>query len=92
MASAGETGWRRARGEPPLVDVFRTVRVGGGGSRLRRALAFVGPGYLVAVGYMDPGNWATSIAGGAQFGYAAGAAGEDENAQPPSLHELVFLA
>ena len=36
----------------------------------RRALAFVGPGYLVSVGYMDPGNWATSIAGGAQFGYA----------------------
>ncbi len=36
----------------------------------RRAMAFVGPGYLVSVGYMDPGNWATSIAGGAQFGYA----------------------
>ncbi len=35
----------------------------------RRAMAFVGPGYLVSVGYMDPGNWATSIAGGAQFGY-----------------------
>ena len=40
------------------------------GSAFRRALAFIGPGYLVAVGYMDPGNWATSIAGGAQFGYA----------------------
>src|SRR4029079_11126525 len=38
-------------------------------SMWRRAFAFVGPGYLVAVGYMDPGNWATSIAGGAQFGY-----------------------
>ena len=35
----------------------------------RRALAFVGPGYMVSVGYMDPGNWATDIAGGAQFGY-----------------------
>ncbi len=39
------------------------------GGLFRRALAFVGPGYLVSVGYMDPGNWATSIAGGAQFGY-----------------------
>ena len=65
-----ETGWRRSRGEPPLVDVFRTVRVTGQGSLFRRAMAFVGPGFLVAVGYMDPGNWATSIAGGAQFGYA----------------------
>src|SRR5881394_2237485 len=36
----------------------------------RRWLAFVGPGYLVAVGYMDPGNWATSLAGGSQFGYS----------------------
>ena len=40
-----------------------------GSGTFRRALAFIGPGYLVAVGYMDPGNWATSIAGGAQFGY-----------------------
>ena len=69
--SAGaDSGWRRARGEPPLVDVFRSINVAGKGSRFRRAMAFVGPGYLVAVGYMDPGNWATSIAGGAQFGYA----------------------
>jgi manganese transport protein len=68
--TAREEGWRRAAGEPSLVDVFRTIHVAGSGSPLRRALAFVGPGYLVAVGYMDPGNWATSIAGGAQFGYA----------------------
>jgi len=65
-----ESGWRRSRGEPPLVDVFRTIRVAENGSLFRRAMAFVGPGFLVAVGYMDPGNWATSIAGGAQFGYA----------------------
>ena len=65
-----DSGWRRSRGEPPLVDVFRTVRVTDRGSLFRRAMAFVGPGFLVAVGYMDPGNWATSIAGGAQFGYA----------------------
>ena len=64
------SGWRRPPGEPPLADVFRTVRVGSSGSTWRRAMTFIGPGYLVAVGYMDPGNWATSIAGGAQFGYA----------------------
>jgi manganese transport protein len=63
-------GWRQRRGEPSLMDVFRTIPVRNTGSWFRRALAFVGPGYLVSVGYMDPGNWATSIAGGAQFGYA----------------------
>ncbi len=62
-------GWRRERGEPSLIDVFRTVKINPSSSMFRRALAFVGPGYLVSVGYMDPGNWATSIAGGAQFGY-----------------------
>ncbi|CAN5142667.1 Nramp family divalent metal transporter [soil metagenome] len=62
-------GWLRDRGEPSLVDVFRTIRIDASSSTFRRAMAFVGPGYLVAVGYMDPGNWATSIAGGAQFGY-----------------------
>ncbi len=62
-------GWRQHRGEPSLIDVFRTVPVRASGPWFRRALAFVGPGYLVSVGYMDPGNWATSIAGGAQFGY-----------------------
>lgn len=64
-----KTGWLHRRNEPSLADVFRSVPVRSGGSWFRRALAFVGPGYLVSVGYMDPGNWATSIAGGAQFGY-----------------------
>ena len=41
-----------------------------GASWLRKLLAFAGPGYLVAVGYMDPGNWATDIGGGSKFGYA----------------------
>ncbi|MCA0432343.1 MAG: Nramp family divalent metal transporter [Proteobacteria bacterium] len=63
------SGWSRARGEPSLVESFRSVRVTSGGSLFRRFMAFVGPGYLVSVGYMDPGNWATSIAGGASFGY-----------------------
>jgi len=63
-------GWRQDRGEASLSDVHRTIKVGKGGtSALRRGLAFIGPGYLVAVGYMDPGNWATSIAGGSKFGY-----------------------
>nr|WP_206530330.1 Nramp family divalent metal transporter [Nordella sp. HKS 07] len=62
-------GWRRDRGEASLSDVHRSIPVRADASMWRRAMAFVGPGYLVSVGYMDPGNWATSIAGGAQFGY-----------------------
>ncbi len=65
----GETGWRKARCEPSLLDVFRTIAVAPGATPWRKFLAFFGPGYLVAVGYMDPGTWATSLAGGAQFGY-----------------------
>jgi manganese transport protein len=61
--------WLRSRGEPSLTDVFRTVAVTPTSSGWRKFLAFFGPGYLVAVGYMDPGNWATSLAGGAQYGY-----------------------
>lgn len=63
------SGWRRARGEAALNDVHRTVPVARSGPPWRRLIAFLGPGYMVAVGYMDPGNWATSIAGGAEFGY-----------------------
>jgi manganese transport protein len=61
-------GWRRARVAPSLQDVYRSVPVGSGGF-FRKLLAFAGPGYLVAVGYMDPGNWATDLAGGSRFGY-----------------------
>jgi manganese transport protein len=50
--------------------VFRSIAVADGAKGIRRFMAFTGPGYLVAVGYMDPGNWATSLAGGAKFGYA----------------------
>lgn len=64
------TGWSRSGGEASLSDVHRSVPVKGQSSVWRRAAAFVGPGYLVAVGYMDPGNWATSLAGGSKFGYA----------------------
>jgi manganese transport protein len=65
-----DPGWRGARGEPSLSDMFATVRTPREGSFWRKLLAFLGPGYLVAVGYMDPGNWATSLAGGSKFGYS----------------------
>src|ERR1700730_6994660 len=65
-----DRGWRAARGEPSLAGMFGTVRTAKRGSFWRKLLAFLGPGYLVAVGYMDPGNWATSLAGGSKFGYA----------------------
>jgi manganese transport protein len=54
---------------PSLPEVHGTVRVPQGGGWVRRLMAFIGPGYLVSVGYMDPGNWATDLAGGSQFGY-----------------------
>src|SRR5215831_7152155 len=63
-------GWRGSRGEPSLSDMFASVRTVKAGSFWRKLLAFLGPGYLVAVGYMDPGNWATSLAGGSKFGYS----------------------
>jgi manganese transport protein len=65
---SGAAGWRRARGEPSLREVWGSVPVTGTG--WRRLIAFLGPGYLVSVGYMDPGNWATALAGGSKFGYA----------------------
>jgi manganese transport protein len=61
--------WKQDRDTPSLSEVFRSIAVPQGRSPFRRFLAFIGPGYLVAVGYMDPGNWATSLAGGAKFGY-----------------------
>ena len=67
-SAPAEAGWRRARVAPSLAEVYRTVPVSGAGW-WRKVMAFAGPGYLVAVGYMDPGNWATDLAGGAQFGY-----------------------
>jgi manganese transport protein len=62
--------WLRQAVVGPLADVNRSVAVSASQSSVRRFLSFLGPGYLVAVGYMDPGNWATSLAGGAKFGMA----------------------
>ncbi|HUE53949.1 MAG TPA: Nramp family divalent metal transporter, partial [Terriglobales bacterium] len=59
----------RAAGLPSLPEAHRTVAFNSGASWLRKILAFAGPGYLVAVGYMDPGNWATDIQGGSKFAY-----------------------
>lgn len=66
----GLTGWRQARSRPSLQEVFGSIATRPSGSFWRKLTAFLGPGYLVAVGYMDPGNWATSLAGGSKFGYA----------------------
>ncbi|MFM0049799.1 Nramp family divalent metal transporter [Caballeronia grimmiae] len=54
---------------PSLPEVYASVKVPVGGGWLRRFLAFAGPGYMISVGYMDPGNWATDLAGGSRFGY-----------------------
>jgi manganese transport protein len=56
-------------GLPSLPEIYRTVPILRGISFWRKLFAFAGPGYLVAVGYMDPGNWATDLGGGSQFGY-----------------------
>jgi manganese transport protein len=65
-----EQGWNRPRGTPSLSEVFGSIATRPSGSFWRKLVTFLGPGYLVAVGYMDPGNWATSLAGGSKFGYA----------------------
>jgi manganese transport protein len=62
-------GWRASADVPSLPEAFRSVPVYSGASVWRKLLAFAGPGYLVAVGYMDPGNWATDLGGGSKFGY-----------------------
>jgi manganese transport protein len=70
MTQTDISGWRNARADKSLAEVHGTISVSAGSGQFRKALAFAGPGYLVSVGYMDPGNWATSLAGGSKFGYA----------------------
>src|SRR6266516_3170326 len=62
--------WRKPAGQVSLAEVHRSIVVPVTASFWRKLLAFSGPGFLVAVGYMDPGNWATDLAGGAKFGYS----------------------
>src|ERR1043166_6338581 len=61
--------WRKDSAMASLPEVHRSIPVPQNLSFWRKLLAFSGPGYLVAVGYMDPGNWATDLAGGSRFGY-----------------------
>ena len=75
LSGDAAAGWRTARERPSLPEAFRSVQIPhdvprGWAGFFRKLLAFSGPGYLVAVGYMDPGNWATDIAGGSKFNYA----------------------
>ena len=62
-------GWRRQSPQPSLPEANASLSVPKSAGFWRKMLAFSGPGYLIAVGYMDPGNWATDLAGGARFGY-----------------------
>src|SRR5215212_5653007 len=63
------SGWRLPSSNLSLPEVHGSVAIPHGAGFWRKMMAFAGPGYLVAVGYMDPGNWATDLAGGARFGY-----------------------
>ncbi|MGY5809578.1 Nramp family divalent metal transporter [Rhizobium sp. LEGMi198b] len=71
--AASPQAWKFARPDEEarlsLPEVNATIHVPHAGTWVRRLIAFLGPGYMVSVGYMDPGNWATDLAGGAQFGY-----------------------
>ena len=70
IAVKPHVAWRRTAGEVSLPEVHRSIAVPTTASFWRKLAAFSGPGFLVAVGYMDPGNWATDLAGGARFGYS----------------------
>jgi manganese transport protein len=70
VPTSSERGWLREGGNVSLPEVHGSVVVPHHAGFWRKLLAFAGPGYLVAVGYMDPGNWATDLAGGARYGYA----------------------
>src|SRR5229473_3172506 len=69
IPSAPARGWRLPANSRSLPEVHGSIAVPAGAGFWRKMFAFAGPGYLVAVGYMDPGNWATDLAGGARYGY-----------------------
>src|SRR5580658_2876484 len=67
--SAAAPAWRLTSSTLSLPEIHGSVAVPANAGFWRKLFAFAGPGYLVAVGYMDPGNWATDLAGGARYGY-----------------------
>ena len=70
QAPQATSGWRLPSSDVSLPEVHGSIAIPHGAGFWKKMMAFAGPGYLVAVGYMDPGNWATDLAGGARFGYA----------------------
>src|SRR5712675_1425608 len=70
MKYVASKGWRLAAPTVSIPEIYASVPVTHGAGFWSKMLAFAGPGYLVAVGYMDPGNWATDLQGGARYGYA----------------------
>src|SRR3954468_10002844 len=67
--SVAAKGWRAASPSVSLPEIYASIPIPHGAGFWKKMFAFAGPGYLVAVGYMDPGNWATDLAGGARYGY-----------------------
>jgi manganese transport protein len=67
--TVSSAGWQRVSRTASYAEAHQTIKVGANLTSWRKLLAYAGPGFLIAVGYMDPGNWATDLAGGAQFGY-----------------------
>src|SRR5205809_7667411 len=67
--SVARKGWRADSPSVSLPEVYASIPIPPGAGFWKKMFAFAGPGYLVAVGYMDPGNWATDLAGGARYGY-----------------------
>src|SRR6476661_6699445 len=68
-APTSQTTLKPTQLSPSLPESYRSIPITAGASFLRKMIAFAGPGYLVAVGYMDPGNWATDLGGGSRYGY-----------------------
>src|SRR5205809_1779671 len=69
IPSVAGKGWRADSPSVSLPEVYASIPIPHGAGFWKKMFAFAGPGYLVAVGFMDPGNWATDLAGGARFGY-----------------------
>jgi manganese transport protein len=65
-----QPGWRYENATPSLAESYRSMPVSSDAGYWRKLLSFMGPGFMVAVGYMDPGNWATDLAGGSKYGFS----------------------